>query len=137
MLELVTIEDARAQLRLDDPGSEGGADDAWLAIVIPAISEAVRAWLKDDWRLYLPARDSAGAIVRDSNDDPVPAEDSNGDPIVHPTVRLAVLVELASMFRFREGEGKDNVVTPDAGYGYVLNKASTALLAPLRRPTVI
>jgi len=139
--ELVTIEDARAHLRLDyesdSDGDTHGPDDPWLQTAIPAISEAVRGWLKDDWRLYLPARDSTGAVVLDSNDDPVPAEDSNGDPIVHPTVRLAVLVELASVFRFREGEGKDNVVTPDAGYGYVLNKASTALLTPLRRPTVI
>lgn len=135
MLELVTVDDARHQLRLDEPGSDGGPDDPWLAIAIPAISEAVRLWLKADWRLYLPARDSAGDVVVDSAGDPVPAEDSDG-PIVHPTVRLAVLVELASQFRFREGEGKDNVVTPDAGHGYVLNKASTALLSALRRSTV-
>ena len=55
---------------------------------------------------------------------------------MNPSVRLAVLAEIASQFRFREGEGLDNVVTPDAGYGYILNKASTALLTPLRRPTV-
>src|SRR5690606_5781741 len=101
--ELVTIEDARAHLRLDyesdSDGDTHGPDDPWLQTAIPAISEAVRGWLKDDWRLYLPARDSTGAVVLDSNDDPVPAEDSNGDPIVHPTVRLAVLVELASVFR--------------------------------------
>jgi hypothetical protein len=28
------------------------------------------------------------------------------------------------------------LVPSDAGYGYVLNKASTALLAPLRKSTV-
>lgn len=130
MLELVAIEDAREQLRLDSADN-----DPWLEIAIPAISEAVRLWLKEGWRLYLPARDSGGAVIVDSDGNPVPAEDING-PIVHPTVRLAVLVELSSQFRFREGEGTDNVVTPDAGYGYVLNKASTALLTPLRRPTV-
>ena len=37
---------------------------------------------------------------------------------------------------FREGEGLDNVVTPDAGYGYTLNKASTAMLTALRKGTV-
>lgn len=129
MLELVAIEDAREQLRLDSADN-----DPWLEIAIPAISEAVRMWLKADWRLYLPARDSGGAVIVDSDGNPVPAEDING-PIVHPTVRLAVLVELSSQFRFREGEG-DNAVPADAGHGYVLNKASTALLAPLRRPTV-
>src|SRR5690606_31252716 len=111
------------------------ADDVWLSFAIPAVSEAVRMWLKDEWRLYEIDRDSSGDIVRDSSGTPVPAEDSFG-LIVNPAVRLAVLVELASMFRFREGEGKDNLVTADAGHGYVLNKASTALLQPLRRPTV-
>ena len=56
MLELVTIDDARQQLRLDEIDSNGGADDAWLALAIPGVSEAVRSWLKDDWRLYLPER---------------------------------------------------------------------------------
>lgn len=129
MLELVAIEDAREQLRLDSADN-----DPWLEIAIPAISESVRLWLKEDWRLYVPARDSAGGVIVDNAGDPVPAEDSDG-PIVHPTVRLAVLVELSSQFRFREGEG-DNAVPADAGHGYVLNKASTSLLTPLRRPTV-
>ena len=51
-------------------------------------------------------------------------------------VKAAVLLELGSVYRFREGEGTENVVTPDAGYGYVLNKASTALLSSLRKPTI-
>lgn len=135
MLELVTIDDARQQLRLDEGDSGGSADDAWLALAIPGVSEAVRTWLKDDWRLYLPERDSAGAVITDTDGDPIPAEDSNGHRITHPTVRLAVMLELASQFRFREGEG-DNVVPPDAGHGYTLSKGATALLAGLRKPTV-
>ena len=135
MLELVTIDDARQQLLLDEIDSNGGADDAWLALAIPGVSEAVRAWLKDDWRLYLPERDSAGAIITDTDGDPIPAEDSNGNPITHPTVRLAVLLELASQFRYREGEG-ENVVPADAGHGYTLSKGATAILAGLRKPTV-
>lgn len=132
MTELVTLAEARAQLRLDEPDSNGGPDDAWLAIFIPAISEAVLGWLQDDWRAYVPEVDSTGAVVVDSNGDPIPAE-----PLVAKwRVKAAVLIELASQFRFREGEGTDNVVTPDAGYGYVLNKASTGLLAPLRKSTV-
>jgi len=135
MLELVTIDDARQQLRLDEIDSNGGADDAWLALAIPGVSEAVRSWLKDDWRLYLPERDTAGAVITDTDGDPIPAEDSNGNPITHPTVRLAVLLELASQFRYREGEG-ENVVPADAGHGYTLSKGATALLAGLRKPTV-
>lgn len=135
MLELVTIDDARQQLRLDEIDSNGGADDAWLALAIPGVSEAVRSWLKDDWRLYLPERDTSGAIITDTDGDPIPAEDSNGNPITHPTVRLAVLLELASQFRYREGEG-ENVVPADAGHGYTLSKGATAILAGLRKPTV-
>ena len=135
MLELVTIDDARQQLRLDEIDSNGGADDAWLALAIPGVSEAVRSWLKDDWRLYLPERDTAGAVITDTDGDPIPAEDSNGNPITHPTVRLAVLLELASQFRYREGEG-ENVVPTDAGHGYTLSKGATAILGGLRKPTV-
>lgn len=134
MVDLVSIEDARAQMRLD-ADSAGGADDAWLAIFIPAISEAVLLWLKDDWRAYVLELDSAGDPVLDSSDTPVPALDSHGDPTPKPVVRAAVLVELATQFRFREGEG-ENVVPPDAGHGYILSKGATALLAGLRKSTI-
>lgn len=130
MIELVTIEEARAQLRIDDVDSNGGPDDLWLAIWMPAISEAVANWLKDSWRLYVPEVDSGGVVV-DSSGDPVPAIPL----VVRPVVKGAVLLELSSMYRFREGEG-DNVVPSDAGYGYSLNKASTSLLASLRKSTV-
>ena len=136
MLELVTRAEARYHLRLDDPDSDGGPDDPWLDTFIPAVSEAVALWLKDSRRLYQVEVDSDGVPLVDSAGDPIPALDSAGQPIVSPVVRAAVLVELASQFRFREGEGKDNVVTPDAGHGYVLNKVSTPLLAALRRPTL-
>jgi len=136
MMDLVTHQDARYQLRLDEPTSSGGADDGWLDIFIPAISEAVATWLKDDWRLYVLALDSAGDPILDSAGEPFPALNSAGEPTVKPVVRAAVLVELASQFRFREGEG-ENVVPADAGHGYVLSKGATALLAGLRKSTVI
>lgn len=132
MLELVSFEDAKHQLRIDD---DDDSHDEWLALFIPAVSEAVASWLKDRWRLYLPARDSDGEVVLDSDDIPVPAEDSNGDPIVHPIVRAAVLIELASQFRFREGEG-DNRVEAHEGHGYTLSKTATALLSGMRKSTV-
>lgn len=135
MLELITIDEAREHLRLDYDDT-GGPDDAWLEVMIPAISEAVALWLKSPARLYVPETDDSGNVVRDDSGEPVPALDSEGKPTVHPTVRAAVLIELDSKNQYRAGEGRDNMVDPSAGYGYVLNKGSTALLAPLRRPTV-
>ena len=130
-LELVTAEQARFQLRVD----EGTPDEQWIALFIPVVSAAVASWLKDAWRLYMPELDSAGAVVLDSAGNPVAALDSSLEPIVRPEVQGAVLIELASQFRYREGEG-DNVVPGDAGHGYVLSKSATALLVPLRRSTV-
>ena len=123
-MELVTVDEAAQQLRLDDDGH-----DDWLAIWIPAVSAAVASWLKDEWRLYIPETDSDGETVYDSDGDPVPSE------TVQPAVKGAVLIELASQFRFREGQG-DNVVPSHEGHGYTLSKAATAMLAGLRKPTV-
>lgn len=116
-LELVTKLDAYQHLRIDydDTGSD---DDAWLDIWIPAVSASVMGWLKDPSLAYEVPVDP---------DDP---------PVVRWEVRGAVLTELDSRFELRKGEGKDNVVPSDAGYGYALNKAATALLSHLRRSTV-
>ena len=129
MVALVTIEQARVQLRAE------AADDAWFSLWIPIVSASVASWLKDSWRLYEPEIDSAGEVVLDSNGDPVAALDSSLEPVVRAEVQGAVLVELASQYRYREGEG-DNVVPDAAGHGYVLSKGATALLVPLRRSTV-
>jgi hypothetical protein len=130
MLEFVTPADARDQLRIDSD-----ADDRWLALWIPAVSASVAAWLKQEWRLYVLQRDSSGVVVTDSSGTPLPVLDSDDLPIVQPAVIAATLLELASQYRYREGEG-DNVVPSDAGHGYVLSRAATAQLAPLRRTTV-
>lgn len=130
MLEFVTPADAREQLRIDSD-----ADDRWLAIWIPAVSASVAAWLKQEWRLYVLQRDSSGQVVTDSSGTPLPVLDSDDLPIVQPAVIAATLLELASQYRYREGEG-DNVVPSDAGHGYVLSRAATAQLAALRRTTV-
>jgi hypothetical protein len=131
MLELVTTAEAKAHLRIDS-----SADDTWLAVFIPAISQAVLTWLKDESRLYYPERDTNGDIVYDSNGDPVPELDTDEEPVVNTLVKAAVLLELGNVYRYREGEGKDNVVPQEAGHGYILNKTSTALLTGIRRPTV-
>jgi len=136
MGNLITREQAYEHLRLDyDSG--GSADDGWLSVFIPAVSEAVRRWLKEDWRLYEWETDSDGNIVRDSDGNPVPLLDSDGEPVVKPVVRAACLLELASQYRFREGEGRDNAVPSHEGYGHGLtSKAAVALLTTIRRPTV-
>jgi hypothetical protein len=134
-VNLVTQAEARAQLRIDDYDSAGGADDPWLTIWIAACSEAVAGWLKDSWRLYVPLLDSAGDEVLDSAGDPEPALDEAGDPIPRWQVKAAVLVELASQYRYREGEG-ENTVPAHEGHGYSLTRAATALLASLRKSTV-
>lgn len=129
MTDLVTTAEATLHLRADT------ADATWLAIFIPGISEAVLRWLKDDWRAYVLETDGDGNEVFDSNGDGVPLLDSDGERTVKPVVKAAVLIEIASQFRFREGEG-DNVVPSEAGHGYVLSKGATALLSSLRKSTV-
>lgn len=128
MIELVTIDEARAHLRLDALD-----DDLWLTIFMPAISEAVANWLKDEWRLYVAEVDSGGVVV-DSSGDPVPAVPL----VVRPVVKAATLIELSYQFRYREGEG-DHTATGDlygGRYGYTLSKGATALLSSLRKSTV-
>lgn len=129
MLELVTVDEAIEHIRGDEE-----ADEAWLEMAIPAISEAVRSWLKDDRRLYAPARDSDGEVITDSNGDPVPDTDDLG-PIVHPSVKIAVLIEIANQYRFREGEG-DTRMEAHEGHGYTLSRVATSILTGLRKPTI-
>lgn len=128
-IDLITDEQVRAQLRLDAPESDSDPHGLWIEIWIPAVSQAVSSWLKNEWRLYVPELDSEGAVVEDSNGDPIPTS------VVHPLVIAACLYEIASAFRFREGEG-DNRVDQAEGHGYVLSKTATAMLTPLRKPTV-
>ena len=128
-MNLVTKDQAKAQIRID-----GTADDPWLDIFIPAISGAVALWLKDEWRLYVSAVDTAGEIITDSSGEPIPAEDTAG-PIAHPTVQAAVLVELAQQYRFRDGS--DAAAVPSHwGHGYVLGIGATSLLAARRKATL-
>lgn len=134
MVEFVTKDQARHHLRLPFD-SNGSPDDLWLDIFIQAISQAVALWLKDDWRPYVPEIDSSGEVVIDSSGDPIPTD------VVQPVVIAATLLELGSVYRYREGEGDNDMPQggrsiDGRGHGYVLNRASTALLAPLRKSTV-
>lgn len=130
MADLVGMQDARDHLKLDN-----SADDSWLMMWIPAISQAVFTWLKDEWRAYVLATDADGNVLLDSNDEPIPEEDGDGQPIPKPLVSAAVLVELAQQYRFRDGSGAA-AVPAHAGHGYVLGTGATSLLNALRKTTV-
>lgn len=129
-MQFVTTAEAKDQVR-----SDNDADDAWFALWIPAISQAVASWLKDDWRPYVPALDTNGDVLVDSSGDPIPAEDSNGDLIVQPMVKAATLVELAQQYRHRDGKDA-RTVESHWGHGYVLGQGATSLLVALRKSTV-
>lgn len=136
MTDLITKEDAYAQLRLD-ADSSGSPDDPWLNIWIPAISQAVRTWLKDSWRPYVLEVDSSFALVVDSSGNPVPVVDSNGNPMVHPLARAACLIELARLYTNRAASGADQTDVPvEFGNGYILGRGATGLLTGLRKSTV-
>lgn len=133
MTELVTKAEAYAQLRIDDT-----AHDVWLAVWIPAVSQAVLNWLKDEWRAYDPELDADGNPVLDSAGDEIPLVDTSGNMTPRWSVKAAVLLELAVQFRYRDGLGP-TVETGDlysGRYGYTLSRGATAILQPLRKPTV-
>lgn len=130
MSDLVSLEDAANHLRIDND-----ADNAWLLMMIPAISQAVLLWLKDEWRAYVLIVDSNNDVIFDSAGDAFPAVDGQGDQIVKPIVRAAVLIELAQQYRFRDGSGAA-AVPAHWGHGYTLGAGATSLLTPLRKSTV-
>jgi hypothetical protein len=123
MFEFVDISEVRAHLRVDSLD-----DDPWLLAMVPAVEAAVVAWLKGRDRAYYMIDGSGHVIV-----------DSQGDPILNvvpnPMVKAAVLVELAAQYRFRDAEGAPQVAS-HWGYGYTLGPGATALLTPLRKPTI-
>ena len=129
MVALVTRAEVKSQLMMDNDAADG-----WIDMMIVAISDAVLSWLKEDWRAYLVLRDADGAVLLDSNGDPILLTDSNGDIMVRPVVKVATLVEIASQFRFRDGDGAA-AVPSHAGHGYVLSAGPTSLLSGLRRST--
>lgn len=131
MTQLISIEEARDHLRIDTD-----AEDLWLDLWISVVSSAVLAWLKDDWRAYEPAVDSNGDALEDSAGDEIPLLDQLGNPTPKAQVKGAVLIEIAQHYRFRDGSGVA-AVPSQWGYGYTLGAGATALLAPLRKTTIV
>lgn len=123
-MSLVSVEEARMHLRVDSLD-----DDPWFATWIPAVENAVFTWLKDAWRAY----EASGDV--DSAGDPIPAEDSSGEPIPKYAVKAAILVELAQQYRYRDGSDA-GAVPAHWGHGYVLGAGATSLLSGLRKSTV-
>lgn len=131
MPDLVTLEDARLHLRVDSVD-----DDPWLLMMIPAVSDAVKAWLKDAWRPYEVERDAQGNIVLGEDGQPILMLDGEENPIVLQRVRAAVLIELMQHFRYRDGS--DAAQAPAHwGHGYVLGAGATSLLNASRKSTVV
>lgn len=124
-MALVSIQEAREHLRIDTL-----ADDPWLNTWILIVEDAVRSWLKDEWRLY----EKSGIV--DSNGNPIPLVDSAGQGIVSPRVRGAILVELAMQYRFRDGD-QAPAVPSHWGHGHVLCAGATSLLVAQRKATVV
>ena len=105
MVEIITPEEAKEHLRLDDD------DTAWLTMALPPVRNAIILWCGSESRLH----------------------DAEGD--LHECVRLAALVELARQYIQREGPQQKNQMDWFM-QGYSLGPGATALLQPLRKPTV-
>ena len=119
MIKLVSVATVMEQLHLDND-----MQTAWLDVAIAGVSAAVVAWVGGIERLA-PV-DSSGNPTIDSDG---VVEDVDGAAV------LAVLVEVAYQYRFREGAAEQDQGDWYAT-GYVLNMSSTALLTPLREPVV-
>lgn len=114
---LIDIATARMQIRSDDT-----YDDALVGSYILAVSNAIINYVNT--ADYI---DSTGEIPVDSNDMP--------EVEIPNDWRLACMIEVARMYRFRENDSDDHI-DPQFGYGYPFGKTAIGLLFPYRLPTV-
>lgn len=122
---LVTLQQASDHLRRDTTD-----DDNDLTLKIQAASGAVVNYLKDTVALYVAEVDYKGREIVDSQGDPIPVIDSNGDAQVRFEVQAAVLLMLGYLYKDR-----DNDTEKAYQQGY-LPAPVTALLYPLRDPAL-
>jgi hypothetical protein len=115
-MNLITLEQARAQIRSDDT-----VDDALVDTYIAAVSESILNYV--DVSYYI---DSTGEV---------PVDSSNVALDVPQAWRLACMLEVARMYRFRENNADDHV-DPQFGYGYPFGKTAMGLLFPYRMPGI-
>lgn len=121
MTQLVTLDEAKAHLRVDH-----GLDDDDITLKIEAASAAVLDYIGDTQYLFL-----------DTGGDDLDLEDTSPDQAglrARHTCRQATLLLLGEFYRNREPTATDPV-DPQFGYGY-LPRSVTALLYKLRTPTV-
>lgn len=121
MTQLVTLDEAKAHLRVDHD-----EDDADIEIKIEAASAAILNHIGDSQYLFL-----------DTGGDELDLEDTSTDQAAHRArhlCRQATLLMVGEFYRNREPAATD-VVPERFGYGY-LPRAVVALLASLRTPTI-
>ena len=130
MIELITIQEARDHLRIDNYDSDGGPDDNDLQLKIYAATGAVLNYLKSTRNLYEVERDEDGNVLVDSDGEEVLDGDSDGNRTVKPEVKAAVMLMLGYLCKDRDGD-------PDKAYqpGY-LPAPVMSLLYPLRDPAL-
>lgn len=131
MIELVTLEEAKLQLRITDD-----AHDDDLNMKIKAASSAVINYLRGTRNLYVPLLDSNGDFVTD--DDGYYTADPGGSdgPQVREEVKAATLILLTEMFEKRAGAQTDGAGTVSAAYLMAMPAAAQSLLYPLRDPVI-
>ena len=109
---LITLEQAKAQLRVVHD-----EDDTEIEEMIDAASEAIIGYMKTAAGVFLSTADE---VV---------------DGAVPPDVQMACKVEVAHLYKNREGQS-DSEIDPEFGYGYPLCKAAVAKLYRYRTPTL-
>lgn len=124
MVDFVTLQQASDHLRRDTTD-----DDNDLKLKITSASAAVKNYIKTT-SPYVIAVDTAGDPVLDSAGDPVPEEDTAGDPIIRPEVIQATLAMVGIFYRDRDGQEMEKWEL-----GFLPNWVS-CILYPLRTPTM-
>lgn len=125
---LVTLAEAKAQMYVDH-----NADDALITNMILGASESILNYLEGA-EIRWPERDSVGAIVLDSQGDPVYKTGSSGY-LIAPPVKTACLIYVAELYKNREAI-QDGEVNSLFGYGY-LPRPVTALLFNYRKFPIV
>jgi hypothetical protein len=113
---LISLEVARLQIRSDDT-----ADDSLVIAYIQAVTRAILNYVNQE-----PFLDSTGELYVDSNDIVLDVPED---------WRLACMIEVARMYRFRENDADDHI-DAQFGYGYPLGKTAIGLLFPYRMPGI-